>query len=126
MPGKEIINYYELLEVQPDASNMDIINAYRQAKLTYKTDSIATYSLFDDVELDRIRTEIEMAYETLSGIGKRQAYDAELAARQSNRPACHRPDSPDSCTAQGAPTQASHENNVVDLVAEAHTKKYQD
>jgi len=122
MPGKEITNYYELLEVQPDASNMDIINAYRQAKLTYKTDSIATYSLFDDVELNRICTEIEKAYETLSDLGKRQAYDAALATNQSDRQPCHQPDSPDSCAAPGAPTQASHQNNVVDIAAESHTK----
>ncbi|MDQ6960425.1 MAG: DnaJ domain-containing protein [Mariprofundaceae bacterium] len=80
MSSKKITNYYALLEVRPDASNMDIINAYRQAKLTYKTDSIAAYSLFDNVELDRIRTEIEQAYQTLSSLEKRQAYDAELAS----------------------------------------------
>jgi len=79
MPVAKIINYYELLEVPSDASNMDIINAYRQAKLTYKADSIATYSLFDEADLDRIRGEIETAYRVLTSIEKRHAYDAELA-----------------------------------------------
>ena len=119
MNSKKITNYYELLEVQPDASSMDIINAYRQAKLTYKTDSMATYSLFDDVELDQIRTEVEQAYQTLTSPEKRRAYDADLAAGQSNRQSCRQSGSTDSRTAQGAPTQASHQNNVVDLAAEA-------
>ncbi len=109
MSKKKKNNYYELLEVQPDASNMDIINAYRQAKLTYKTDSIATYSLFDDVELERIRTEIENAYDILSHIEKRQIYDAELAQMQSN----DKP-SPDNLSVLGL-----HHDNVVDMIAKA-------
>jgi len=73
------LNYYDILEITPDASMMDIINAYRQAKLAYRTDSLAAYSLFDDKELEQIRHEIEEAYRTLSSPEKRQAYDATLS-----------------------------------------------
>jgi len=82
MTGESTANYYDILEIAPDASAMDIINAYRQAKLAYKTDSLAVYSLFDDVELDHIRSQIELAYQTLVSPEKRQAYDAFLAGKQ--------------------------------------------
>ena len=101
MGGKITTNYYELLEIRPDASNLDIINAYRRAMLAYRSDSLATYSLYDDGEADRIRTEIEQAYQILSNPEKRLAYDAELASTTSYR----QPEKP------GATTQ----NNVVDL-----------
>lgn len=72
------MNYYELLEIAPDASNMDIINAYRQAKLAFRPESLAAYSLFDEAEIERLRQQIETAYETLSNKEKRMAYDAAL------------------------------------------------
>ena len=80
MNDKAPLNYYALLDVSPDARNLDIIRAYRRAKLTYRVDSMATYSLFDDAELERIRGEIELAYHTLSNPERRQAYDEALAA----------------------------------------------
>lgn len=98
-------NYYALLEIRPDASNLDIINAYRRAKLAYKSDSLATYSLFDDGEADRIRTEIEQAYQILSNPEKRLAYDAELASSPSHR----QPEKP------GHIARAGAHDNVVDL-----------
>lgn len=107
-------DYYALLEVRPDASNMDIINAYRQAKLTYKADSMATYSLFDDAELDQIRAEIEQAYQTLSNPEKRRAYDAELAA---GSPSELRTGDADHSPAEGT---TSHDN-VVELAAKSQT-----
>lgn len=75
-----LLNYYELLDVSPDAKNLEIIRAYRRAKLTYKADSMATYSLFEETELGHIRDEIEQAYHTLCDPEKRQAYDVELKA----------------------------------------------
>lgn len=83
------MNYYELLDVAPDAKNLDIIRAYRRAKLTYKIDSMATYSLFGEAELERIRTEIELAYHILSDPEKRQAYDNELGACPESRQPRH-------------------------------------
>ena len=80
MSEKLPVNYYELLDVSPDAKNLEIIRAYRRAKLTYRADSMATYSLFEEAELEHIRDEIEQAYQTLSNPEKRQAYDVELKA----------------------------------------------
>ncbi len=104
-------DFYQLLGIQPDASNMDIINAYRQAKLTYKTDSMAVYSLFDDTELNQIRADIERAYNTLSHAEKRLAYDAGLRQQASGQT-----EKPERQHA-GDPRQ----NNVVDLTTEAQS-----
>ena len=38
-------NYYEILEIRPDASYKEIEEAYRRAKETYSGESPATYSL---------------------------------------------------------------------------------
>ncbi len=85
MNDQVLIDYYALLEVPPNAKNLDIIRAYRRAKLTYRIDSMATYSLFGEAELEHIRTEIEMAYQTLSDPDKRQAYDIGLGAGTETR-----------------------------------------
>ncbi len=75
------MNYYELLDIPTDAGNMDIIHAYRQAKLAFRPDSLAAYSLFDEAEIERLTGQIEAAYETLSNPEKRRAYDASLGLR---------------------------------------------
>lgn len=70
-------DYYALLDLSPNASKLDIINAYRHAKLTYRKDALAVYSLYDEEELASIRKEIDQAYAVLSDREKRRAYDAE-------------------------------------------------
>jgi len=55
---------------------MDIINAYRHAKLAYQSDSLAVYSLYSHEELETIQKEIEEAYRVLSDPDLRFAYDA--------------------------------------------------
>jgi len=102
-------NYYELLEIKADASSMDIINAYRQAKLTYKPDSLAAYSLFDEDELERIRADIEQAYLTLSSPEKRRAYDAMLTEKAEIR------------IAPPAEESTESQNNVVELSGESQS-----
>ncbi|MFQ5581884.1 MAG: helix-turn-helix domain-containing protein [Mariprofundaceae bacterium] len=71
-------NYYELLQINRNAGPMDIIHAYRHAKLAYQQDSLAVYSLYSDEEIETIRSQIETAYHVLSDPEKRKAYDASL------------------------------------------------
>lgn len=68
-------DYYSLFQIAPDASQMEIVNAYRHAKLAYQQDSLAVYSLFSEAELDNIQQEIEEAYRVLSDPEKRREYD---------------------------------------------------
>jgi len=70
-------DYYSLLRIPPEASKLDIINAYRHAKLTFRKDALAVYSLYSEEELAEIRLEVDKAYAILSDREKRQIYDAE-------------------------------------------------
>ncbi|MFC1542561.1 helix-turn-helix domain-containing protein [Pseudomonadota bacterium] len=69
-------DYYTLFQIPPEASKIDIINAYRHAKLAYQQDSLAIYSLFSEQDLDQIHAQIEEAYSVLSDPVKRADYDA--------------------------------------------------
>ena len=71
-------NYYDLLDVPPDADQEEIDAAYERAKATYGADSVALYSLYSREEKDAILKEIEEAHETLSDRSKKEAYDALL------------------------------------------------
>lgn len=73
-------NYYELLEVSPDATSEEITKAYQNAQEAFNEDSVAIYSLFDSQE-DRtaLLTRIQDAYRTLSNGRTRREYDRQLA-----------------------------------------------
>lgn len=71
-------DYYRLLQIPRQASQMDIINAYRHAKLAYQEDSLAVYSLYAEDEIAIILDEIEEAYAVLSDPDKRREYDSML------------------------------------------------
>jgi len=79
-------DYYELLDVSPKASTMDIIHAYRQAKLAFQEDSPATYGLFSDVEMQEMRDQIDQAYHVLTDSEKRRAYDVERQQKSGESP----------------------------------------
>jgi DnaJ-class molecular chaperone len=68
-------DYYTLFQISPEASQIDIINAYRHAKLAYQQDSLAIYSLFSEQELEQLQREVEEAYSVLSNPEKRCDYD---------------------------------------------------
>jgi curved DNA-binding protein CbpA len=70
-------DYYELLRVAPDATKLDIINAYRRAKLTFRKDSLAVYSLYSEEELALVRLQVDKAYAVLSDREKRHTYDVQ-------------------------------------------------
>ncbi len=72
-----MIDFYALLRITPGATKLDIINAYRRAKLTFRKDSLAIYSLYTEEELALIRKQVDMAYAVLSDREKRRTYDVQ-------------------------------------------------
>lgn len=75
------LNFYELLEVAPDANAQDIHKAYDRVRKVYEPNSIALYSLLSSEETDRIRTRIDEAYRTLIYEETRREYDRILRER---------------------------------------------
>jgi len=71
----ENLNYYEILEVDPRASQSEIREAYERAKKTYSRDSIAVYSLLEEDEIREVSRLIDKAYETIGNDRTRREYD---------------------------------------------------
>lgn len=67
--------YYDLLDLVPDASSQEIRDAYFQAKMAYRKDSVALYSLFSDDETQDFLRKIEEAFQILSHPERRRDYD---------------------------------------------------
>lgn len=70
-------NFYEILEINEDASFQEVERAYLDAKETYSPKSSALYSMFSKEEALELHRLIEEAYSTLSNQDLRQAYDNE-------------------------------------------------
>ncbi|MDZ4677027.1 MAG: helix-turn-helix domain-containing protein [Oligoflexia bacterium] len=68
-------SYYELLEIEPNASQEDVLKAYNKARTTYSTNSPALYSLMNKEEAQELLRLIDEAYSVLSNQFKRKHYD---------------------------------------------------
>lgn len=71
--------YYEILKVDPKATVPEIVAAYHRARNAFSKDSVATYSLFDEGEAERMLGKFEEAYSTLTNLERREEYDSRLA-----------------------------------------------
>jgi DnaJ-class molecular chaperone len=71
-------NNYELLELSPDASPLEIGRAYKKAFELYKDGSMASYSFFSSEERKEIISCLEEAYLTLINPESRSEYDQKL------------------------------------------------
>jgi DnaJ-class molecular chaperone len=72
------MNFYELLNVNENASLQEIERAYELCKITYQTGSIAYYSILSEEERKDVLNRIDIAFETLKNTKKRKAYDYEI------------------------------------------------
>jgi DnaJ-class molecular chaperone len=71
-------NYYELLDISPQASTQEVQWAYDQAISIFSADSIPTYSLLSEKERDLILSRIVDAYKTLTNGRLRAEYNQLL------------------------------------------------
>jgi DnaJ-class molecular chaperone len=72
------LNYYEMLDIKPDATALEIRGAYSAALQMYQSDSLVSYSFFSREERSRILAALEKAYFTLINENQREKYDNEL------------------------------------------------
>lgn len=68
-------NYYEILEIEPNATQEEVLKAYNRARATYGNNSPALYSLFSKEEAQELLRLIDEAYVVLSNQFKRKQYD---------------------------------------------------
>lgn len=69
-------DYYELLEVRPDAAPAEVEEAYKRQMELLTGESLATYGLFVADDLVHFRQRVEEAHRVLSDPARRRAYDA--------------------------------------------------
>ncbi len=70
--------YYELLEVGRGASAEEIRKAYRREKEIFSSNSVATYSLLEPEEVERINALMDEAYRVLTDEKLRSEYNGKL------------------------------------------------
>lgn len=75
LPGDTL---YELLEVEPTATDEDIRRANRHVRGVYGKDSVVTGGLYNLTRIERLHRRLEDAYATLMDPTKRRAYDLLL------------------------------------------------
>jgi flagellar biosynthesis protein FlhG len=71
-------NYYELLEIEPSASEEEVRRAYRRTREIYAHDSPAVYGAYTGQELEELLRRVDEAYGALIDPEKRALYDLEL------------------------------------------------
>jgi hypothetical protein len=75
MDFNEPTNYYDVLDIRPNASPSEVREAYYRAKSAFNKDSAALYSLVAPEEREEILARIEEAYDILSNDDRRRHYD---------------------------------------------------
>ena len=59
-------DYYEILNVAPEATNEQVKRAYRMVRQSFRPDSMAIHSLYSDAETEAISAKIDEAFQILS------------------------------------------------------------
>lgn len=69
---------YEVLELEPGASEEELRQAYKRLKGIYNHDSLVVYTLYTLEDLDAVRKQIDDAYDTVIDPRTRREYDLSL------------------------------------------------
>lgn len=70
--------HYEILEIDPAATDEEIRRAHRRLRERYGHDALAVCGLYDRERLAAFHIRVEEAYDTLMDAGRRRAYDRML------------------------------------------------
>ena len=83
--AKERPNYYEILQIAPEANHAEITKAFRRAKEAYRQNSLTAYSLFSEDEMANALNLIDDAYHVLGFPEKRRIYDLAYFPAKENQ-----------------------------------------
>ena len=72
------MNYYQVLEVRPDATTEEIAAAYERVRGDAAADSLIMYTMLDDDSEANRLTELDEAYATLVDPDRRRNYDRQI------------------------------------------------
>jgi flagellar biosynthesis protein FlhG len=72
------LSHYDILEIDPSATDEEIRRAYRRVREVYGVDSMVVAGLYGKERLAAMHVRIDEAYETLIDEERRRAYDLEL------------------------------------------------
>jgi curved DNA-binding protein CbpA len=72
--------HYEVLGLEPSASDEEVEEAYRRCQALYGDGALATYSLLEPDELCAARARVDEAYRVLRDPDRRRDYDASPEA----------------------------------------------
>ena len=78
--GLEKLNYYQILEVPPEASQEDIYSAYQKAQRTYSLSNPDLFQIFSQQEAKAWLELIDEAYSVIGSPNSRRVYDMEFRA----------------------------------------------
>lgn len=78
--GNQSWNYYEVLEVSPEASQDIIYDAYKKAKQTYSIKNPDIFNIFSETEAIDWMNTIEEAYSIIGQPNSRRVYDQEMSS----------------------------------------------
>lgn len=76
--GPDELTHYEILEVEPSASEEELRRAYRRVREAYGEGSLVIAGLLDKEHLVELHTRLDEAYETLMDDAARRLYDQHL------------------------------------------------
>jgi curved DNA-binding protein CbpA len=113
----EGLNFYQILQVSPNATLGDIKQAYRDALDLYEEDSLATLSLLSDEQRAELLRDIETAFSTLIDADKRAAYNEALLKSEQIEAADLTPAAPKKSRAASPNSTASKISNLDRWVA---------
>ncbi len=76
--GESDKNLYQILNVNPDATRLELRESFLRLKSTYSSGNAALYSLIGEGEANEAFAEAEEAFRTLTDAVSRQAYDQKM------------------------------------------------
>ncbi len=85
-------SYYEILDIDPVASEEGVKRAYRMVRSSFEPESMAIYSLYSPEETEAIGAKIDEAFRFLTNRDRRRTYDKYLDFMESDDPAPEEPD----------------------------------